>query len=147
MKLTKNFTFPAPMVINQIHLPCLIEASVFCACHCGKVCFHISNHIMRAKTSSYDQGLVYHFSFSLFSTFRPCLLLLYIEECSSKHRTRTATAFTLMMANRHLISKTFFLFRSPNHSIIHLIISSMVNLGLHNSLSKRNSERPRDSIS
>ena len=77
------------MAINQIHLPCYF----FCAT--------TPNHIMRAKTSlihcwsSSDQGLVYyHFYLSLVCCY-----------CTIKCKQ---SSLSLMMANRHLISKTFF---------------------------------------
>ena len=93
------------MAINQIHLPCYF----FCAT--------TPNHIMRAKTSlihcwsSSDQGLVYyHFYLSLVCCY-----------CTIKCKQ---SSLSLMMANRHLISKTFFfLARLETHSIKHVYVN------------------------
>ena len=93
------------MAINQIHLPCYF----FCAT--------TPNHIMRAKTSlihcwsSSDQGLVYHH-------FYLSLVCCY---CTIKCKQ---SSLSLMMANRHLISKTFFfLARLETHSIKHVYVN------------------------
>ena len=69
--------------------------------HATFLCATTPNHIMRAKTSlihcwsSSDQGLVYyHFYLSLVCCY-----------CTIKCKQ---SSLSLMMANRHLISKTFF---------------------------------------